>query len=88
MKFIRPLLILLALFTTLTSIAQQGDPFSELFAEEPEFLPVDEAFQFDFKQHNNELVLSWTVAEGYYLYKKQWQIPIFFQDYKGFSLLT
>ncbi|KXI30332.1 protein-disulfide reductase DsbD [Paraglaciecola hydrolytica] len=76
MKLIRPLLILLALFTTLTSIAQQGDPFSELFAEEPEFLPVDEAFQFDFKQHNNELVLSWTVAEGYYLYKKQFKTVV------------
>ncbi|WP_340678570.1 protein-disulfide reductase DsbD [Paraglaciecola sp.] len=76
MKFIRPLIVLFALFTSVTSVAQQADPFSDLFAAEPEFLPVEEAFQFDFKQQNDDLVLSWIIADGYYLYKKQFKTVV------------
>ena len=67
---------LAGLFLSMQSVAQQADPFSDLFAEEPEFLPVDEAFQFDFKQQNGELILSWLVADGYYLYKKQFKTVV------------
>jgi len=42
--------------------------FSQLNSE-PEFLPVEQAFQFDFNQHGNKLLLSWQIAEGYYLYQ-------------------
>lgn len=45
----------------------------DLFSEEPEFLPVDEAFIFEFDQQDEQLILSWQIAEGYYLYKKQYK---------------
>ncbi len=38
------------------------------------FVPVDQAFAFDFSQHGNQLVLSWRVKEGYYLYRQQLHI--------------
>lgn len=53
--------------------AQSTDPLADIFSDEPEFLPVDEAFRFDFSQNGDELVLSFDVAEGYYLYKKQFK---------------
>lgn len=40
------------------------DPFHNT-----DFLPVDEAFQFDFQLQGNQLTLSWTIADGYYLYQ-------------------
>ncbi|WP_339725390.1 protein-disulfide reductase DsbD [uncultured Paraglaciecola sp.] len=55
------------------SMAQMEDPLANLFGEEPEFLQVDEAFQFDFKQQGDQVVLSWIIADGYYLYKKQFK---------------
>lgn len=53
--------------------AQIDEPFSQLFSDEPEFLPVDQAFQFDFTQQDDKLVLRWQIADGYYLYKKQFK---------------
>ncbi len=44
-----------------------------LFADAPTFLKVDEAFGFDFEQRDGELIIKWDIAEGYYLYKKQFQ---------------
>lgn len=64
------------LFLALPLNAQQSDAFADLFTEEPEFLPVDEAFQFEFTQTDKQLVLSWTVADGYYLYKKQFKTVV------------
>jgi thiol:disulfide interchange protein DsbD len=37
--------------------------------QQTEFLPVDQAYQFDFQQHGNQLTLSWDIADGYYLYQ-------------------
>ena len=54
-------------------MAQSADPLADLFADEPEFLPVDEAFQFDFMQQGGQLILSWKIADNYYLYKKQFK---------------
>jgi thioredoxin:protein disulfide reductase len=67
---------LACLFLSTQVAAQQSDPFADMFTEEPEFLPVDQAFQFEFTQKDNELVLSWTVADGYYLYKKQFKTVV------------
>lgn len=53
--------------------AQSADPLADIFSDEPEFLPVDEAFRFDFSQNGDQLVLSFDVADGYYLYKKQFK---------------
>lgn len=53
--------------------AQTSDPLADLFADEPEFLEVDDAFRFDFSQDDDQLTLSFEIAEGYYLYKKQFK---------------
>lgn len=36
-----------------------------------QFVPVDQAFAFDFAQQANTLSLSWQVKPGYYLYRQQ-----------------
>jgi len=74
MKLLRSFLILLsALMLTCAAQARQVAPLDDLFSEEPEFLPVDQAFVFDFQQNGDQLVLSWQIADGYYLYKKQFK---------------
>jgi len=35
------------------------------------FVPVDQAFAFDFNQQGNQINLSWKVKDGYYLYRQQ-----------------
>ena len=42
--------------------------FSDL-QQDDEFLPVEQAFQFDFNQQGDQLSLTWQIHEGYYLYK-------------------
>lgn len=56
-----------------TLLHAQADT-ENLFAETEEFLPVDEAFIFDFEQQIDKLVLHWKIADGYYLYQKQFKI--------------
>ncbi|MCH4196281.1 MAG: protein-disulfide reductase DsbD [Serratia liquefaciens] len=36
-----------------------------------QFVPVDQAFAFDFKQQGNQLSLDWQIRPGYYLYRQQ-----------------
>lgn len=36
---------------------------------EPELMPVDQAFAFDFKQEGNRVTLNWVIADGYYMYR-------------------
>ncbi|WP_438865339.1 protein-disulfide reductase DsbD [Neptunicella sp.] len=64
------------LFTCCVSLAQTSDPLQDMFSEEPQFLPVDQAFQFDFTQQGDQLTLSWQIADGYYLYKKQFKTVV------------
>jgi thiol:disulfide interchange protein DsbD len=45
-----------------------------LFQDTPTFLTVDKAFEMDFEQSGGQLIVKWNVAEGYYLYKKQFSI--------------
>lgn len=56
--------------------AQTNDPLADLFSDEPEFLPVDEAFQFDFFQNRDSLTVNFQIADGYYLYKKQFKTAL------------
>ena len=35
----------------------------------PQFVPVDQAFDFDFQQQGPNLKLNWKIREGYYLYR-------------------
>lgn len=75
MNFIRRFLVLFLICSTLPNQiwAQTSEPLADLFSDEPEFLKVEEAFKFDFKQQGDELVVSWSIADGYYLYKKQFK---------------
>lgn len=41
--------------------------------DQPEFLPVDEAFQFNFEQQGELLIVTWQVAPKYYLYRDKVQ---------------
>ncbi|MGP2735149.1 protein-disulfide reductase DsbD [Serratia bockelmannii] len=36
-----------------------------------QFVPVDQAFTFDFKQQGNQVTLNWQIRPGYYLYRQQ-----------------
>ncbi|MDU6389378.1 MAG: protein-disulfide reductase DsbD [Pantoea sp.] len=56
----------LALFITLPTQASIFSPNAS-----SRFVPVDQAFAFDFSQQGRQLMLSWKVKEGYYLYRQQ-----------------
>ena len=36
-----------------------------------QFVPVDQAFTFDFQQSGQQLNLNWQIKPGYYLYRQQ-----------------
>jgi thiol:disulfide interchange protein DsbD len=78
MKFSFRYYVLLLSFSFFSSVvmAQTSTPLDDLFADEPEFLQVDDAFQFDFAQKGDQLTLSWKIADGYYLYKKQFKTVV------------
>ena len=50
-----------------------ASPQAGLFDANPQaqFVPVDQAFAFDFHQQGNQLTLRWQVKPGYYLYRQQ-----------------
>ena len=65
---------LLIAITLLGNIANAQDSIFDtsmdsLFSNDKEFLPVDQAFQFDFNQQDNQLEVYFAIADGYYLYK-------------------
>ncbi|WP_419148516.1 protein-disulfide reductase DsbD [Pseudoalteromonas 'SMAR'] len=47
---------------------------SLLEPKQQSFLPVKEAFKFDFGQQGKTLFVGWDIADGYYLYKKNLEI--------------
>lgn len=78
MKFKPFFMLVLATLLTfpLVSNAQVSgtSDMTDLFSDEPEFLPVDEAFAFEFNQTKDKLVITFDIADGYYLYKKQFKL--------------
>ena len=56
-----------------TMVSAQTQALSSIFDDEPQFLKVDDAFVMDFSQQNGQLKVNWTIADGYYLYKKQFK---------------
>ena len=62
------------LFTTVASAQLSDNNMDDLFSDEPSFLPVEEAFVFDFSQKGDTLVIRFDIADGYYLYKKQFKV--------------
>jgi thiol:disulfide interchange protein DsbD len=64
-------LLWFSLFSAITQA--QNSNLANLFDEEPQFLKESEAFIFDFSQRGDKLELRWQIADGYYLYKKQFK---------------
>jgi len=57
--------------------------FSVLTHAESGLLPADEAFGFKAKVVNDEILLNWDVAQGYYLYKEKIKISSNFSKQLG-----
>jgi len=79
-KYIHHLFRLIALIVIaqvgFSAVAQQSifdTSSSALFSNEDEFLKPEQAFVFNFDQQNNIVKVSFDIAEGYYLYKKQFK---------------
>ncbi len=66
-RFIK-LILLLCSLCFLPQAAQ-----ASLFAPKggSQFVPVDRAFAFDFKQQGSQVTLNWQIRPGYYLYRQQ-----------------
>ncbi|WP_435951819.1 protein-disulfide reductase DsbD [Dryocola sp. BD626] len=62
---LRILTLIFLLFSTQT--------FAGLFDNQgkTQFVPVDQAFAFDFQQSGSQLNLNWQIKPGYYLYRQQ-----------------
>lgn len=52
------------------------------------FVPADQAFAFDFQQHQHDLTLNWQVKEGYYLYRQQIKVTASQADIAPLQLPT
>ncbi len=76
--FMKQLLLLVILL--FAGIAHSSDDFfsapspSSFDDASPQFLPVEEAYQSQLLWNNDDLLLSWTAADGYYLYKERFTI--------------
>ena len=56
-------------FSEQGSLWNKDSGFSLFESSEPDFLPVDEAFVFASEETPDGLLVSWTNADGYYLYQ-------------------
>ncbi|WP_299804505.1 protein-disulfide reductase DsbD [uncultured Shewanella sp.] len=65
--------LFLASLLLLTPLAHAEGIFSsnkfDFLKGEPELMPVDQAFVFDFKQQGDQVRISWVIADGYYMYR-------------------
>ena len=59
---------------------------STLFSNDDEFLKNEEAFVFNFYQQNNQLKITFDIAEGYYLYRHQFKFTNNNTTYKTINL--
>lgn len=66
-RLIKLILLLCSLF--FLPLTAQASLFGQSAGNQ--FVPVDQAFAFDFKQQNDKLTLSWQIRPGYYLYRQQ-----------------
>lgn len=68
---LRLLLLLVSLSGLLTNSVQAGllDSLTGKSSEEPQFLPVEQAFPLRTDVQGKFLIASWTSADGYYLYQ-------------------
>ncbi|SFV79470.1 Cytochrome c-type biogenesis protein DsbD, protein-disulfide reductase [hydrothermal vent metagenome] len=57
--------------------------FSAFTQAENDLLPVDQAFDFKARVVNDEILLNWDIAQGYYLYKEKIKISADFSKQLG-----
>ncbi|WP_229833472.1 protein-disulfide reductase DsbD [Alishewanella longhuensis] len=57
-----------------TNTANNNAVLNSLLSGQPQFLPVDQAFALDYRQQDNELLLNWTIADGYYMYRDKFKL--------------
>lgn len=69
---IKSFLFSLLLSLSFISQAQSTNALAAL-QQGSEFLPVEQAFVMDFRQQENKLQVSFTIADGYYLYKDKFK---------------
>lgn len=85
MKRILSCLLLLIASTTFYSNVSAYS-LDSLFGSQPKFLPEAEAFKFDFSQHGNQIVVRWTNARGYYLYKEKFKLTSTTTEFSDINL--
>lgn len=72
------------LFTSLVSVAWADDPFSTnankttspVVVVNNDFLPVEQAYIPDYRIEGQKLLLTWQIAEGYYLYEERFKFAL------------
>ena len=62
--------ILLAPYSAQASLFGDNTSFGPQ-SSQSRFIPVDQAFAFDFRQQGDQLTLSWQIHPDYYLYRQQ-----------------
>lgn len=70
-KIITSLLLLVASLGVVSTAT--ANSLDSLFGTTPKFLPEAQAFQFNFEQQGDRLIVRWIIADGYYLYKEKFQ---------------
>ncbi|MBV2130756.1 protein-disulfide reductase DsbD [Arsukibacterium indicum] len=75
--FLLPFLLWFSLLgltvSTLPANAQQSSVLDSLLQRDDNFLPADQAFVMDFRQQDDELIVNWTIADGYYMYRDKFK---------------
>ncbi len=61
--------LLLLLLSLLAPVALASLPATGGLGGDDEFLPVEQAFPFNWRQQGDQLQLEWAIADGYYLYR-------------------
>jgi len=73
-------LMLTSVFLQVQSVQAQDSIFdtssSSLFSNDDEFLTAEQAFEFNFYQNNDQLEVTFKIAEGYYLYRHQFKFSV------------
>ena len=60
-----------------SSVSNQVGDSARWLNEEPEFLPVDDAFQLRVSMQPNRVILArWDISDGYYLYRHQFDVRL------------
>lgn len=68
--------------TSTLATPERSNTSQTLFASQPTFLPVNEAYKFSASVENNLLILHWNIAPEYYLYQERFT---FYQGATQFS---